>query len=101
MAVITSCTAVNCFSSAAYAESEKTDSKLEYAESAAALYLNSYDVDDNSIYLSQSYNVYNLDEEENSNDLYIVFEDDTIIGMLSVTEINGEFYSSFEFNRLF
>lgn len=98
MAVITSCTAVNCFSSAAYAESEKTDSKLEYAESAAALYLNSYDVDDNSIYLSQSYNVYNLDEEENSNDLYIVFEDDTIIGMLSVTEINGEFYSSFEFN---
>lgn len=101
MAVITSCTVVNCFSSTAYAESEKTDSKLEYAESAAALYLNSYDVDDNSIYLSQSYNVYNLDEGENNNDLYIVFEDDTIIGMLSVTEINGEFYSSFEFNRLF
>lgn len=97
-AIITGCTAVPCFSSAAYAESEGTDIQLEYAEKAAAIYLSSYDVNDDAIYLSQSYNIYDLDNEENSNDLYIVFEDDTIIGMLSVTEINGEFYSSFEFN---
>lgn len=97
-AIITSCTVAPCFSSAVSNTDEEINAQLEYAESAAALYLNSYDVDDNSIYLSQPYNVYNLDEKESGNDLYIVFEDDTIIGMLSVTEINGEFYSSFEFN---
>lgn len=97
-AIITGCTVTPCVSSAAYDDTEKIDPQLLYAERAIVTYLNSYDVDSNAIYLSDSYNVYNLDEEEYGNDVYIVFENDTIIGMLSVTDINGEYYSSFEFN---
>lgn len=97
-AISTSFTTMNCITLTGFAESWEINSELEYAENATALYLSSYDVDNDSIYLSQPYSVYNLDEEENSNNLYIVFEADTIIGMLSVTEVDGEFYSSFEFN---
>lgn len=86
------------FSSAAEADLTK-DAQLEYAENVLDTYLSSYDVNENEIYLSTPYNVYDMENEKETNDVYVVFEDDSVIGMLTVTEINGEYYSSFEFNN--
>lgn len=76
----------------------KKDPQYAYAEDTIVTYLKSYNVNNNEIYLSEPYNVYNLNEEKESNDVYIVFENDNIIGMLTVTDVDGEYYSSFEYN---
>lgn len=74
------------------------DVQLEYVEEILGTYLSSYDVDSNSIYISDAYNIYNLDSSQSTNDIYIVFENNSIIGMLSVDQVNGNYCSSFEYN---
>jgi hypothetical protein len=97
--IIACCSISPCFS---YAESVDntiiSDSQLEYAENILNTYLNQYDVDNDSIYISDAFGVYNADENAVYNDVYIVFEDETIIGMLSVADVDGEYYSSFEYD---
>ena len=78
--------------------SDIQDVKIEYADIMTAKYLNNYDVDEDGIYLSNSFNVYSLDESKSSNDVYMVFENDKVVGMLSVADLDGEYYSSFEYS---
>lgn len=97
-ALITANMVIPSFSSAA--EIDLTaDAQLEYAENILDTYLSSYDVNENEIYLSTAYNVYDMESGNETNDVYVVFEDDSVIGMLNVAEVNGEYYSSFEFNN--
>lgn len=92
------CSITPCFSSV-YAENiGSMELQLAYAECILPTYLKSYDINDDSIYISDSYSVYNTESDYAGNDIYIVFEDNTIIGILSVTNINGDFYSSFEYS---
>lgn len=93
------CTSTSLFS---YADEESITSELNYAENALSKYLLTYDVDTDEIYMSDSYNVYNFDKNTSDkklkNDVFIIFEEDNIIGLLSISNIDGSYYSSFECN---
>ena len=63
-----------CITFTGFAESWEINSELEYAENATALYLSSYDVYNDSIYLSQPYSVYNLDGQINLADVIFIMQ---------------------------
>lgn len=96
--IIFSCSITPCFPYAYAEEISQSELQLDYAKNILPTYLESYDVDNDSIFISDSYGVYNIEYEYAGDDIYIVFEDNTIIGMLSVSNINGDFYSSFEYS---
>jgi len=75
------------------------DTKLNYAETALATYLNSYGMSGSDFYLSSAYDVYDMESGTAQNEVYIAFDNEDVIGMLSITEVNGEYYSSFELNN--
>lgn len=73
--------------------------ELEYVQSSLSTYLNFYDVDKSEIYISEPYVLYDLESGDEANNIYIVFEADTVIGTISVSEVSGQYYSSFEINE--
>jgi hypothetical protein len=83
-------------------DSETTNIQLEYSyiEQILPKYLKAHDVANADIYISNSFDVYNNDIKMASDaDTYVVFEEDDVIGLLSVNYIDGTFHSSFEFGE--
>lgn len=104
IALLTSTLLLNATAPLMSSANNKYDPEQEYIEMAMDKYLTSYNVNRDAVYISDSYHVYNMDRDDSSNvrynptDVYIVFEDNSIIGMLSVNKISGNYYSSFEYN---
>lgn len=71
--------------------------ELNYIEDVLPKYLVNNDIELDDIYISDSFNVFNAELDETCTaDTYVVFEEDDIIGLLTVDERNGKYFSSFE-----
>lgn len=69
------------------------EAEANYIEDVLPTYLNIEDYDMNAI------NVVMMNDLENGSKNYIVYNDNETLGLLNVTEIEGIFYSSFEFGN--
>lgn len=88
-------TSVNTF--AANDTEDGYNYELNYIEEVLPKYLVNNDIGLDDIYISDSFNVFNVELDETcTSDTYVVFEEDDIIGLLTVNEKNGEYFSSFE-----
>lgn len=86
----------------AFAETSKNtiNSELSYIEETLPNFFVANNIISDNIFISQAYNVYNLELNcTASANTYIVFEDEDVIGLLSVDEHNGKFNSSFEYGN--
>ena len=97
LAFLTSVTAINAMSGSLLTSAYDETSEHKYIDSALTIYLNSYDVDCENIFISEPYNVYDIDNEINTNNVYVVFEADKVIGLLSVADTVNGYRSSFEY----
>lgn len=81
-------------------QNEDDNSVVTYIEDVLPNYLEIHNVDMDNIYISNSFNVYNADINQNTDiDTYVVFKEDKVIGLFSINEINENYYSSFEYNN--
>ena len=84
-----------------YAEGTKNNkiqNEISYIESVLPSFLYGHDVISNDIYISESFNSYNIDTMKRSEaDTYVIFDAENIIGLLTVDYIGDKFFSSFEY----
>ena len=84
-----------------YAEGTKNNkiqNEISYIESVLPSFLYGHDVISNDIYISESFNTYNIDTMKRSEaDTYVIFDAENIIGLLTVDYIGDKFFSSFEY----
>lgn len=76
----------------------KCDTEVQYALSVVDEYLFNNNISLENIFISSPFQVENEKTGLKIKDIYIVFQSDTIIGLLSVANKNEKYYSSFQLN---